>query len=389
MDHSKEYKSLKIKITKHVVSLVILIWINLLFSFKYLDRYLDYPLLISIFLGVIYFLLMVLNFRLSVSAVKVLVFFGLITLTAFSIVVFGKIQVETLRVDRWSVIASFWENYFRGDFVYYAKSFDGNPPGAMPFYFILSLPFHMAGETGWMAVAGLFVFGTTVYRINPDLKELLRVMLFLGISVFTIWEIAARSNIFLNASLVLVVIVWLNSVDKQKITTRLLINAFACGLVLSTRFILVIPIITYFIWLLNSGQIKWKTLLVYGIVAFSGFTLTFLPFLLNHYGDFIMVNPFLLQTSLFIPFGYTLGFLLMAMVFGFLCKTGEDTYWFSGLSLFLAILVYFVYHSVQSGVKAAYIGSVADVSYFIFCVPFLLFYFFLQKAKNQCTVSPA
>lgn len=384
----KKYFSSNI-FSKQVAAILILMIINILFSSKYLARYISFPYVATVILLVAYYVLWKVDRQFSRKTLMILFSLGIALFLAAALILLEKFPVETLRVDRWSVIASFWENYFRGDYVYYAKSFDGNPPGAMPFYFILSLPFHMAGETGWMAVAGLFVFGATVYRINPDLRELLRVMLFLGISVFTVWEIAARSNIFLNASLILVVMVWLNSVDKQKITARLLTNALACGLVLSTRFILVIPFITYFIWLLNSGQIKWKTLLVYGIVAFSGFTLTFLPFLLNHSGDFIMVNPFLLQTSLFIPFGYTLGFLLMAMVFGFLCKTGEDVYWYSGLSLFLAIFVYFFYHSVQSGVKAAYIGSVADISYFIFCVPFLLFYFFLQKTKNQCTVLPS
>jgi len=36
--------------------------------------------------------------------------------------IFYKIPVESLNVDRWSVITSFWDNFFKGEYVYFAKS---------------------------------------------------------------------------------------------------------------------------------------------------------------------------------------------------------------------------------------------------------------------------
>ena len=380
MSHWKEHIFFEKYSLKQTASIAILVLINLLFSYKYLDRYISFPFMATLFFGGMYSFLWILNFNLSKRTMTIMTITGLVLFLLGAFVVFERIPVETLRVDRWSVIASYWENYFQGEYVYYAKSFDGNPPGAMPFYFILALPFHLIGEVGLMPLVGLllFIFIIPVKTVNSN--DFFRAVLFLVFSFFMLWEIATRSNLFLNSTLILAVLIWLQHIDKHKVSLLLVLNALACGLLLSTRFVLVIPLIIQFLWLLRTGRMKFNVLVLYGVVAFISFSASYIPFVIHHFNDFLITNPFLLQTTLFIPFGYIPGFLLLAFALSFLCKDQRDVYLYSGLSLFISILIYFIYHSFQSGFIHAYMGSIIDISYFIFCVPFLL-YFIVHRQR--------
>ena len=107
-----------------------------------------------------------------------------------------------MHVDRWSVIASFWDNYFNGKYVYFAQSFDGNYPGPMPFYFILALPFYIIGELGIFSVLGIFVF---MFLMKNKKNSNITSMYFIltASSIFYIWEVCSRSNIFINGVLIL------------------------------------------------------------------------------------------------------------------------------------------------------------------------------------------
>ena len=132
---------------KQNISLLLFLFVNFIFSVKYLSRVTNYYLIISILIIVIYFFLW--KFRGVLD--RFLPYLGkanIFILLAFiitSVLVFNKIHVESLKVDRWSVITSFWDNYLNGKYVYFAKSNMGNPPGPMPFYFILALPFYLLG----------------------------------------------------------------------------------------------------------------------------------------------------------------------------------------------------------------------------------------------------
>jgi hypothetical protein len=374
MDYSKEYILFEKYSVKQITSIVILVWINLLFSYKYLDRYISFPFLATLIFGLMYSLLWFMNFYISKRTITVMTIIGFVLFLIGALVVFDRIPVEDLRVDRWSVIAAFWENYFQGEYVYYARSFDGNPPGAMPFYFILALPFYLAGEPGLMALAGLFLYTGISYAMADNKTEFFRSFLFLIFSLFIVWEVTTRSNLFFNSTLILLLLIWLEKIDKHKFSFWLAVNAFVCGLLLSTRFVLVIPLIIQFTWLFRTKKMKFNILASYGVVACVSFFLTYIPFIIFHFNDFLMTNPFLLQTTLFIPFAYILGFLFLSFSLSFICKDQRDVYLFSGIALFVSILIYFLYHTIQWGLIHAYMESVIDISYFIFCAPFLIYF---------------
>lgn len=156
---------MKIIITRQNIAIIIFFVINFLFSLKYSSRISEFPVLISIGLTLIY--LAIWNLKNTYSTLqtaqshyffKCIGFAFLFCYLILSYLLFKKIDVITLNVDRWSVISSFWDCYFKGEYVYFAKSHLGNPPGPMPFYFILLLPFYLLGEVGYLTFLGLLVF---------------------------------------------------------------------------------------------------------------------------------------------------------------------------------------------------------------------------------------
>lgn len=378
---------------KRTISISILIFINFLFAFKYLDRVFQYAIIPSALACLLYIILWNYrnSFRVSAKILNIIFVSLVVLFVGLSFLIFYKFPLESLNVDRWSVITSFWEAFFNGDYVYYSKSYAGNPPGAMPFYFIFSLPFLMVDELGVMPLFGLLIFLVIVSRTAIKTNDFLWVMVFLLTSFFFLWEIPTRSNLFLNSTLFLGLVALLNKVEKERLELWFVVSAILTGFLLSTRFVLVIPMIILFIWFLRSRMMNFKMMFLFGIIAFISFLITFIPFVINHFDDFFAMNPILLQSTLFIPFYYIVLFIVLAIASAFLCKKSKDIYFFSGLVLFFSITIYFIYHVVVFGFERAYLGSIIDISYFIFCTPFLIYYLVgenVEKSKLEPTYKP-
>jgi lysylphosphatidylglycerol synthetase-like protein (DUF2156 family) len=115
---------------KYYSTIVIVLVVNLTFLIKYLSRatayYLPVALLITAICAAIW------HYRFSLNQwleKRRFLNSGLIVVfVVVASVVFAKIPYQSLNVDRWSVITSFWDNYFSGEYVYFAKSNFGNPP---------------------------------------------------------------------------------------------------------------------------------------------------------------------------------------------------------------------------------------------------------------------
>jgi hypothetical protein len=81
------------------------------------------------------------------------------------------------------------------------------------------------------------------------------------------------------------------------------------------------------------------------------------------------------------PFKYNLLFIFIAVCLSFFCKKESDIYFYSGLNLFLTILFYFGFISFNYSFDIAFYESMADISYFILCLPFFIYHLFLNE-KN-------
>lgn len=370
---------------KQYVCLFILLFVNFVFLLKYLGRVTEYNLPISIAAVAFYYSLwhfrnryarMKINFNL----VNYVLLIGFISVSAF---IFTKIDIHNLKVDRWSIITAFWENYFKGDYVYYAKSFAGWYPGPMPFYFVIALPFMLLGELGYFSLLGVLVLFSIMkwQKIKPAMMTVF--LLFIMLGCFYLWEVFSRSNILVNAALVLAVIIYfLKQKSFESLTTKL-IQGVLIGLVMSTRNVFVIPFVILFLYALKAKVFNFAQALSIGTIALFVFALTFVPFVVGFWDDFMVMNPFLIQSSVLIPFSWSFTCILVSSSFFFLCKKKIDVFFYSGLALFLTIIAHFAYQSIDHGLYGALFDSYADVGYFMLGIPFTLYYLFKAEESTK------
>lgn len=375
----------KINNIKTLISFFLFIVVNFLFTIKYIERITPYYLIVAVIYS--FFCISIWKYQKTLTSFLSKFRFTNSILIVFFVLVFAllfiKIPQETLNVDRWSVISSFWDNYFSDKYVYLATSHMGNYPGPMPFYYILALPFYLLGELGYFSLFGLIVFLILLKydKVASSKQTVFIVLLF--ISTFNFWEVISRSNIFLNASLVLFSIIYLFKSIEKRTPYFVLWNGILIGLMLSTRNVFVIPYIVTFLYLLKSKELSVTQVFQLGIIAVFTFILTFLPFTYNYFEEFKTINPFIIQSDYLMPQYLTYLCVVTSFMFVFLVKSKEDIYFFSGIALFLTILVYFMYHILNSGFQEAFFESRIDLSYFILSMPFLLFYLFKKTDGTQ------
>jgi hypothetical protein len=300
----------------------------------------------------------------------------------FSVLVFHFLPQEQLNVDRWSVISSFWDNFFEGKYVYFAKSHMGNHPGPMPFYFILALPFYFVGDLGYFSLIGLLVFYFILYYSKEFVRTRTLMLFLLLISAFYLWEVVTRSNIFTNSSLVLFSIFYFLKSNTDNNFKHLFINGLIIGLLLSTRNVFVIPYSILMLYLIKNKKIKFHKILTLALIVITTFALTFLPFIVNHFSDFLLLNPFVIQSSYLMPAWLSVFCIFASLGLYFFIRNTQDVYFYSGISLFFTISVYFIWEIYFYGFQSAYFGNKADISYFILCIPFFL-YFLLQNPEQK------
>lgn len=368
---------------KKNISLFIFLFINFIFSVKYLSRITPFYLILSFFITLIYFSLWKNRTIITdkIRASNKINYIVIILFILSSIFILKTIPAEKLNVDRWSVITSFWDNYFNNKYVYFAKSNLGNPPGPMPFYFILALPFYFIGELGYFSIIGFLAFFFLLKHTKVSIQLQTISLLLMITSVFFLWEVICRSNIFLNGVLVLAVINQLFQIKTYNLKSYLFIGTLI-GLSISTRNVFIIPYIIAFIFALNRNVFSFKQTAIIGMITITVFSLTFLPFVWNHTTDFKEMNPFIIQSSALMPFILTVPFILFGVLTGFICKTKMDVFYYSGLTLLLTIIGYFVYHFIIEGFNNTFFNSTADISYFILCAPFALFYLIKETNSN-------
>ena len=145
------FNQLKVYLSKKNISLFIFLFVNFIFSVKYLSRATNYYLIVSILILAFYIYLWKYRhlFNKYFNSLNRINFLVLLVFFLISIYIFNKVSVDSLNVDRWSVITSFWDSFFKGEYVYLAKSNVGNPPGPMPFYFILAYISSIILNTHW------------------------------------------------------------------------------------------------------------------------------------------------------------------------------------------------------------------------------------------------
>lgn len=354
------------------ISVVILLFINFIFLYKYSSRYTDFAIYISILVLVFQFLVFKYSTKINISfKLKNIIGYGIFSfIVSLVFISYFAIPVESLNVDRWSVISSFLTELYNGNYPYYAISTMGSYPGPMPIYFLIAAPFNWLGELSILSGLGYAIL-TVLFFKKANVTQSLKFLLFYTFtSFYLIWEITTRSNLFTFTILVLFV---LNEFIDLKYENKLNFYGFALltGLMLSTRSVYILPYIIFFLSSLINKEIPFSKLFLFLSIAFLAFIAAFIPFIYFFYGDFFTMNPFIIQSSFLVPKIYTLLFILISIMLAFLVKNTSDKFFFSGLSLFIAIFIYAMYNLFNSGREDS---NIIDISYFIFCIPFLIKY---------------
>lgn len=372
-------KSLKIN-----VSVLILLFINFIFLYKYSSRYTEFAIHISTFLLIFQFFVFKFSNKIIISnKQKNIICYGLFSfIVSLVIISHFVIPIESLNVDRWSVISSFLTELSNGNYPYYAKSHMGSYPGPMPIYFLIASPFYLLGELSLLSCLGFCILTILLIK-KVNVTENIKFLLFyMFTSFYLIWEITTRSNLFTFTILVLLVLNEFINLNNKN-TLKFYGLAILTGLMLSTRSIYILPYIIFFLSSLINNEITFKKAFLFLSIALIAFISTFIPFVYFFYNDFFTMNPFIIQSSFLVPKFYTLIFIVISILFAFLVKNKSDKFFYSGLSLFIAILIYAIYHLFNNGYEASYINSKIDISYFIFCIPFLIKYLMKVTIANS------
>ncbi|MTB50542.1 hypothetical protein [Lewinella sp. W8] len=373
---------------KSQVSLFVLVFINFIFIYKYGQRLIpNYILLVSITIALIQY--GVVRYFKYFEKVFTHIFFLCSGLCLLSICVSHfYIPLESLDVDRWSVISSFWESFGRGDYPYFARSHMGNPPGPMPVYFLIAFPFYMAGSLELLSFIGYIAMASFVFFTTKNRNSLILSMVIISSSSYFYWEVFTRSNIFTYSFLILVCAFIFNSLFSKKGIgyKKTSIAGIVTGLLLSTRSIFVVVFISLSVYMLKNKKVS-SVLLWYATIVLLSFLMTFIPFVLIWKDLFFEANPFIVQSTFLVPKEMVAIFLVLSAIAGLIPGFEKDTYFFSGITLFLIIMFYSFYHIVLVGFQNAYLESKIDISYFLFCVPFL-FYSFVKSHEKYINSPP-
>lgn len=370
---------------KRRISIIIILIINLVFLIKYVERITNYYIILSIIISVVYYLFYHFRNLLNTKENFKKIFFYIVILSyiILSVFLFNLKPQSTLNVDRYSVITSFWDSFFNSEYVYDSKSHLGNMPGPMPFYFLLAFPFYLTGELGYFSLSGLIVFAFILKYSKLNINNQISGILLITCSAFYLWEVISRSNIFLNSTLILFsIIFFINSLNMKK-NKHIIIHGVIIGLILSTRNVLILPFIVLFLYILKNKIYHVSDFLKISVIVLITFATTFLPFVINHFQSFLKINPFIIQSSFLMPGWLSFICIITTFISFFLVKRKDDIFFFSGFFVFITIMTYFFYQVLINGFQNTLWGSKADISYFILCIPFLLYFVLIEVKTNE------
>ena len=155
-------------------------------------------------------------------------------------------------------------------------------------------------------------------------------------------------------------------------------------MLLSTRNVFALCYIIFFLHTIRTGQLSLKSAIKIGAISVLIFISTFLPFVMGFRDDFLQMNPFIIQSSFLMPFGWVVTAILCSCFMFLFCKQNADVFFYSGVILFITIMLHFAYHALSTSVYISLIQeSSIDVSYFILCIPFFLYYLLYEQPDRQ------
>ena len=352
---------------------ILLAFPGCLFILKYSSRIFPHPFLLSLcYLG--FFAIQSLaalwlaQWVGKSSHPKRLLVLGVATYLAAVLVIYTRMNPLNLRTDRWSALQGFLNALFHGSYPYQAMTHLDHPISGFPVLFLLALPFYGLGDVGYLQLAAFVAFALLlVLKFREGARPVFLLGLLIGMPAFE-YDVFCRSDLFAN----MVVVAWLIHSGLKPGSSRgpkLFFWAMAWGLMLSTRGIVVIPLILSAFHLLRDHDLKdW---IGFGLILAATFFATFLPLYSWNPNLFWEHNPFNVQSG-YIPTWALAIVLFTACFLGYRHRENPRLFFHSGILLFSTVLLCLVLKVMRSGWAEALWGSQFDISYFSLSIPFLL-----------------
>ncbi|MDX2188765.1 MAG: hypothetical protein SFY32_02780 [Bacteroidota bacterium] len=300
--------------------------------------------------------------------------FGFVTYIFACIYVLIHTDPLTVHVDRWDAIIYWWDAFFKGTFPYAARTRWGGFPSPLPFLQLIYLPSYLEHEIGLtnMLLAPILVLYLRHFRkltINNTL-----ITLYLLISSLPLWwEISVRSTLFINglfALLILDVCYLLLSNGSFKSS---IISGIIIGLMVSSRLIMIIPLISGLSFI-YFNKVPPKSILLLIFCAFSAFVVTFVPLIwIWDIESLLKNNPFIHHNN-HMPIAFTIIYLITSISIGYYVKNKLMFLMLNGILLYVIALVFVGNEIFKYGISEAYLSnhSTGDISYFILSIPILV-----------------
>lgn len=298
-----------------------------------------------------------------------------------SLVLLMTIDKTALRVDRWSAIEGFLEKLYSGDYPYTAESHLGQATSPMPTIHLISIPFYLFGDVGYLQIAVFVAFATAVsYAVPGSNYSRSSILLLLAAAPAFWWEIVARSDLMSTMTFTVILLILVDHGNNARILKRPVLVGIPVGLLLATRGIVVIPLILYFFPKLFSTSFRDGAVFI--AVSIVSFSVVILPFVLWDPELFMQYNPLIQQTNK-TPTFVQVTAILLSFFFSFRVNELWQVFFSAGSILFGIMLFTLLYTIRDVGFHNAFYGSLFDISYFNSALPFLLVSFGLLNVHRE------
>lgn len=358
--------------------LILYLFVNILFIFKYLTRTeISVPLITVLYIsGILGFVYLYFKWSPKVSE-KLFKYssFVLLSITLILIAV-GLLYIDpyTVRVDRWSAVSFFLEGLFNGEYPYgiHTHVSETNFPSPFPLWHVINIPFYLLGDVGIGLIFFLIITFVNVKIYFNSYRKAFFFLILLILSPAYWWEVAVRSDSLSNGFLVLTFILWYTkkgySVDKNFWLTIIL-----CGIIASTRLSAVLPVALFlFAQYIQTNWLK-KILFPLSILAFV--LVVFMPFVLwTIDGTYVFFtrNPFMSQTSVGNPV-FLIIMIVAGIIFALKWKNTDEYFEYAASFMFIFMAGSQLSLIMTRGISGSFFtDSTYDLSYFTLYLPYTL-----------------
>jgi len=355
-----------------LTSFTAILGVNLLVLIKYAPRAgLSPPLLAAVYTGVV----LAGAFAASRSAAPAprtarIVFWAVVACSVVGyLVLLNRIPPTNLNVDRWSAITSFNDRLLEGRYPYEARTHLGSRVSGLPAVFALGLPFQWAGDVGYLQVFFLVAFAAACWKQGRQRAGAIWAILFLVTSPASAWEVAARSDLGTNAIVAVLFLFLCEHWRHEKTMTRMVGVGVVGGLVASTRLVVVVPMLVYFIGYFGRSE-RQKAGVMVG-AAMTTFAATLAPFVIWDPHLFLAYNPLTWQAAL-TPLWVKVAAGVAAVAAGVWTEGLAAKCGASGLIVVGTVLAAFLMSASTVGAERALAFNLFDISYFDLALPFLI-----------------